>query len=100
MKQNKKKFLFCNCPCASDSPVFRNIMIFYLKLFNKAIKIALKVIDMNKPAPNLQLGLGTNQTKQCHQTRTVSRNQIKDSSTHRLPISVLIFLQLRLMANG
>ena len=33
-------------------------MIFYLNLF-KAIKFALKVIDMNRPAPNLQLGLGT-----------------------------------------
>ena len=34
-------------------------MIFYLNLF-KAIKFALKGIDMNRPAPNLQLGLGTN----------------------------------------
>ena len=34
-------------------------MIFYLNLF-KAIKFALKVIDMNRPAPNLQLGMGTN----------------------------------------
>ena len=34
-------------------------MIFYLNLF-KAIKLGLKVIDMNRPAPNLQLGLGTN----------------------------------------
>ena len=34
-------------------------MIFYLNLF-KAIKFALKVINMNRPAPNLQLGLGTN----------------------------------------
>ena len=34
-------------------------MIFYLNLF-KAIKFALKVIDMNRPAPNLQSGLGTN----------------------------------------
>ena len=34
-------------------------MIFYLNLF-KAIEFALKVIDMNRPAPNLQLGLGTN----------------------------------------
>ena len=34
-------------------------MIFYLNLF-KAIKFALKVIKMNRPAPNLQLGLGTN----------------------------------------
>ena len=34
-------------------------MIFYLHLF-KAIKFALKVIDMNRLALNLQLGLGTN----------------------------------------
>ena len=34
-------------------------MIFYSNLF-KAIKFALKVIDMNRLAPNLQLGLGTN----------------------------------------
>ena len=33
------------------------------------------------------------------QARTVPRNQIKDSSTHLLRCSVLIFLQLRLMAN-
>ena len=34
-------------------------MIFYLNSF-KTIKFALKVIDMNRPEPNLQLGLGTN----------------------------------------
>ena len=34
-------------------------MICYLNLF-KAIKFTLKVIDVNRPAPNLQLGLGTN----------------------------------------
>ena len=36
-------------------------MIFYLNLF-KAIKFAIKVIDMNRPwpVPNLQLGLGKN----------------------------------------
>ena len=34
-------------------------MIFYLNLF-KAIKFAIKVIDINRPVPNLQLGLGTN----------------------------------------
>ena len=34
-------------------------MIFYLNLF-KANRFALKVIDMNRPAPNLQLGLETN----------------------------------------
>ena len=34
-------------------------MIFYLNLF-KAIKFSLKVIDMNRPVPNLQSGLGTN----------------------------------------
>ena len=33
-------------------------MIFYSNLF-KANKFALKVIDMNRPAPNLQLSLGT-----------------------------------------
>ena len=33
--------------------------VFYLNLF-KAFKFALKVIDMNRPALNLQLGLGTN----------------------------------------
>ena len=32
-------------------------MISYLFLF-KAIEFALKVIDMNSPAPKLQLGLG------------------------------------------
>ena len=34
-------------------------MIFYLNLF-KAIKFAVEVINMNRLAPNLQLGLGTN----------------------------------------
>ena len=34
-------------------------MIFYLNLF-KAIKFAPKVINMNRPAPDLQLALGTN----------------------------------------
>ena len=34
-------------------------MIFYLNLF-KAFKFALKVININRPAPNLRLGLGTN----------------------------------------
>ena len=106
MKQ-KKIFLFCNCRnCAFNSSLFRNIMIFYLNLF-KAIKFALKVIDMNRQAPNLQLGLGTNYdvgscTQQYFlffQARAVPRNQIKDSSTHFLQCSVLIFLQLRLMAN-
>ena len=33
-------------------------MIFYSNLF-KAIKFSLKVIDMNRLTPNLQLGLGT-----------------------------------------
>ena len=42
-----------------NSLLFWNVMIFYLNLF-KAIKFALKVINMNRPAPNLQLGLGTN----------------------------------------
>ena len=36
-------------------------MIFYLRLFKAIINSPLiKVIDMNRPAPNLQLGLGTN----------------------------------------
>ena len=52
-----KNSLFCNCPCAFYSLLFRNIMIFYLNLFTD-IKLALKVIDMNRPAPNLPLGLG------------------------------------------
>ena len=83
-------------------------MIFYLNLL-KANKFTLKVIDMNRPAPNLQLGLGTNYdvgscTQQFYtffllQARTMLRNQIKDSSTHLLQFSVLIFLQLRLVAN-
>ena len=80
-------------------------MIFYLNLF-KAFEFALKMIDMNKPAPNLQWGLGTNhdvgsRTQQFFllQARTVPRNRIKDSSTHLLQCSVLIFVQLRLMAN-
>ena len=58
MKRNKK-FLFCSCLCAFNSPLFRNITIFYLNL-SKATKFALKAIDMNRLAPNLQLGLGTN----------------------------------------
>ena len=58
MKRNKK-FSVCDCPCAFNCPLFRNIVIFYLNLF-KAIKFALKVVNMNRPAPNLQLGLGTN----------------------------------------
>ena len=33
-------------------------MTFYLSLF-KAIKFALKVINMNRPAPNLNWGWGT-----------------------------------------
>ena len=52
-----EKLLFCDCHCAFNSPLFRCIKIFYLNLI-KAIKFALKVIDMNRPAPNLQLGLG------------------------------------------
>ena len=57
-------------------------MIFYLNLF-RATKLALKVIDMNRPAPNLQSGLGTNY----------------DVGTHHLQCSLLILLQLRLIAN-
>ena len=49
--------LFCNCPCAFNGPLFKNLMIFCLNVF-KAIKFALKVIDMNRPAPNFQSGLG------------------------------------------
>ena len=55
--KRKRKLLFCDCHCAFNSPLFKNIMIFYLNFF-KAIKFVLKVIDMNRPAPNLQLGLG------------------------------------------
>ena len=85
MKRNKKN-LFCNCSHAFDSPLFSNIMIFYLHLF-KATKFALIVIDMNRPAPTVP------------RNRTVPRNQIKGSSSHPLQCSVLIFLQLRMMAN-
>ena len=71
----------------------------------KASEFALKVIDMNRPAPSLQLGLGTNyDVGSCTQRYFLSspdtnsaKNQIKDSSTHLLQCSVLIFLQLRLM---
>ena len=56
MKWNKKN-LFCNCPCAFNGPLFRNLMIFYLNAF-KAITYALKVIDINRIALNFQLGLG------------------------------------------
>ena len=81
-------------------------MIFYLNLF-KAIKFTLKVIDMNRSAPNLQLGLGTNyDVGSCTQQyflfspgRTVPRSEIHDSSTYILQYFVFIFLQLRLMAN-
>ena len=52
-----KALLFCNCPCAFNSTLFKNMMIFYLNL-SKAVKFALKVIDMIRPALNLQLGLG------------------------------------------
>ena len=55
MKQNKK-ILFFNYPCAFSGPLFRKKIIFYLNLL-KAIKFALKVIDRNRPAANLQLGL-------------------------------------------
>ena len=62
---------------------------------------------MNRPAPNLQLGLGTNyDAGSCIQqyflsspARIVPRNQIKDLSTHFLQCCALIFLQLRLMGN-
>ena len=75
-------------------------MVFYLNLF-QAIKFALKVINMNRPAPNLQLGLGTNydvgsfiQEYFLLQARTVPRNQIEDSSTHLLQCSALIFFAI------
>ena len=59
-------------------------MIFYLNLF-KAIKFALKVIDMNRPAPNLQLGLGTNyDVGSCTQLYFLSSpgtNSAKESNT-------------------
>ena len=44
-------------------------MIFYVNLF-KAIKFALKVIDINRLARNLQLGLGTNMRLYRYVTRT------------------------------
>ena len=60
-------------------------MIFDLN-FLKAIKFALKLISMNRPAPNLQLGFGTKyDVGSCIQQyflsspgTTVPRNQIKD----------------------
>ena len=58
MKRNEK-FSVLLLPCAFNCPLFRNIMIFYLNLI-KTIKFALKVINMNRPAPHLQLGLGAN----------------------------------------
>ena len=72
MKRNRKN-LFCNCPCAFNSPLFINIMIFYLNLF-KAIKFAPKVIDMNRPAPNLQLGLGSEICRKLYRQFAISRN--------------------------
>ena len=101
MKRNKK-ILFCNCPCAFNSPLFRNGMIFYLNLF-KAIKFALKVIDMNRPAPNLQLGLGTNyDVGSCTQQYFFSSpgtNSAKKSNKRFKYSYFAMFLQLRLMAN-
>ena len=49
-------------------------MVFYLRLFKAIINSPLiKVIDMNRPAPNLQLGLGTNyDVGSCTQQRFLS----------------------------
>ena len=49
----KNNFLFSNFSCFFDNPrpPFREIVIFYLN-FLKAVKFALKVINMNRPAPN------------------------------------------------
>ena len=82
-------------------------MIFDLNFF-KAIKFALKVINMNRPAPNLQLGLGTNyDVESCIQqyflsspgTNTAKKPNKRFISTYLLQCSALFFWQLRLMAN-
>ena len=81
-------------------------MIFYLNLL-KAIKFALKVIDMNRQASNLHLGLGTNyDVESCTQqyflpfpgtnSAKKSNKRFKYSSFAMLCFD---FLQLRLMAN-
>ena len=97
-----KKFLFCNCPCAFNSPLFRNTIIFYLNLF-KAIKF-----DMNRPASNLQLGLGTNyDVGNCIQqyflsspgTCSAKQSNKRFKYSFFLQYSAYIFLQLRLMVN-
>ena len=82
-------------------------MVFYLNLF-KAIKFALKVINMNRPAPNLQLGLGTNYDVgsfiQEYFLSSPGTNSAKKSNK-RFKYSFLamfcfnFFLQLRLIAN-
>ena len=105
MKRNKKN-LFCNCSCAFNSPLLRNIMTFYLHLF-KAIKFALKVIDMNRQAPNLQLGLETNydvgSSTQQYFLSSPGRNSNKKSNKRLKYSSFALFsfgfFALRLMAN-
>ena len=81
-------------------------MIFYLNLF-KAIKFALKVINMNRPAPNLQLGLGTNYDvesciKQYFLSSPGTNSAKKLNKRFKYPSFAMFgfnFLQLRLMAN-
>ena len=81
-------------------------MIFYLNVF-KAIKFALKGIDMNRPAPNLQLGLGTNYdvgrcTQQYFLSSPGTNSAKKSNKRFKYSSSAMFcfdFLQLRLMAN-
>ena len=81
-------------------------MIFDLNLF-KAIKFALKVIKMNRPAPNLQLGLGTNyDVGSCIQQyfrsspgMNSAKKSIKRFKYSFFAMFCFNFLQLRLMAN-
>ena len=102
----EKKVLFCTFPCAFNSLLFRSKMIFYLNVF-KAIKFALKVIDMNRPAPNLQLDLGTELWRRKLYPTILSffsgTNSAKKSNKRFKYSSFAIFcfnfLQFRLMAN-
>ena len=91
---------------AFNSSLFKNIIIFDLNLF-KSIKFALKVIDMNRPAPNLQLGFGTNYDVgsciQLHFLSSPGTNSAKKSNKRFKYSSFAMFcfnfFQLRLMAN-
>ena len=81
-------------------------MIFYLNLFG-AIKFALKVINMNRSAPNLRLGIGTNYDVGSIQEYFLSSpgtNSAKKSNKRFknsfFAIVCFNFLQLRLMANS